>query len=87
MAEIRFPQEAIYGAAELVAEITGCRNGLRIDTIFRDPSTILYRSRALGRAECQPSNSPPRCGRQRPPVGVYSDEDGVLIAAIARHLG
>jgi len=85
--EIRFSHEAISGAAAFVAEVMTSMRGVRIDSIFREPATMLYRSRALGRPQCVLSASPPRHGRQRPPPGVYSDEDGVLIAAIARYLG
>jgi hypothetical protein len=87
VAEVRFPHEAISGAAELVAELASRRSGLRIDTIFGEPSTMFYRSPALGRPECVLSSSPPRSGRRaRPAPGVYSDESGVLVAAIARYL-
>ncbi len=85
--EIRFPHEAISGAAQFVGDIVTSMQGVRIDSIFREPCTMLYRSRALGRPECVLSSSPPRHGRQRPPPGVYSEEDGILVTAIARHLG
>lgn len=87
--EIRFPHEAISGAATFVSEVatTRGRRKARIDSIFREPSCMLYRSPALGHPECVLSSSPPRNGRQRHPPGVYSDEDGALIAAIAQHLG
>jgi len=88
VAEIRFPAEAIYGAAQIIEIIAAARNGLRIDSIFCEPATILYRSRALGRPECVASSSPPRCG-PRVTRSRHLDtegEDGPLIAAIARYL-
>jgi hypothetical protein len=87
VAEIRFPHEAISGAAMLVAELSGKRCGLRIDTIFGEPTTMFYRSPALGRLECVPPSSAPRSGRRaRPAPGVYSEDSGVLVAAIAKYL-
>jgi hypothetical protein len=88
VAEIRFPAEAIYGAAQMIEMIASARNGLRIDSIFCEPSTILYRSRALGRPECIAASSPPRCRPRitRTRAQDMESEDGPLIAAIARYL-
>ena len=86
--EIKFPHEAISGAAVLIGWIVKAlpKRSLRIDSIFYEPSTILYRSPSLGPPECELSSSPPRHGRQRPATGAYSEETGVLVQAIADHL-
>ena len=88
ISEIRFPHEAISGAATLVEWIVRAlpKRSLRIDSIFYEPSTLLYRSPALGPPECELSSSPPRHGRQRPARGAYSEETGMLIQAIADFL-
>jgi len=88
VAEIRFPAEAIYGATQMIEIIAAARNGLRIDTIFCEPSTILYRSRALGRPECVAASSPPQCSPRitRTLAHDMESEDGPLIAAITRYL-
>ena len=86
--EIRFPHEAISGAAVLIEWIVKAlpKRSLRIDSIFYEPSTISYRSPSLGPPECELSSSPPRHGRQRPATGAYSEETGVLVQAIADYL-
>ena len=86
--EIRFPFEAISGAAAFIEWIVKAlpKRSLRIDSIFYEPSTLLFRSPALGPPDCEVSSSPPRHGRQRPPRGVYSEETGVLTKAIADFL-
>ena len=88
ISEIRFPHEAISGAAALVEWIVRAlpKRSLRIDSIFYEPSTILYRSPSLGPVECELSSSPPRHGRQRPARGAYSEETGALAQAIADYL-
>lgn len=86
--EIRFPHEAISGAVALIEWLARAlpKRTVRIDTIFYEPSTVLYRSPALGARECELSSSPPRHGRQRPAKGAYSEETGPLVQAIADYL-
>jgi hypothetical protein len=87
--EVRFPNEAILSAISLIQYIVTAlpKRTLRIDSIFYEPSTLLFRSRSLGPPECVISSSPPKHGKQRPARGVNGDDAlGPLVQAISEYL-